>query len=144
MVLVKKPNVFYHEYKFHTFCVRHCWNKTYINWQCKDWLEMNVTKVFSIFFLYEIVKQAMTEAAIFTIGRSRIIGYGKIRPLADYRSRSRLLNLKSTWLNCILFVVYVLYVTHNLTKGWGLGLNHFKFLHDLVKNWLPFLMPSFF
>ena len=36
----------------------------------------------------------MTEAAIFTIGRSRIIGYGKIRPLADYRSQSRLLNLK--------------------------------------------------
>ena len=89
-------------------------------------------------------KQAMTEAGFFTIGRSRTIGYGKIRPLADYRSRSRLLNLKSTWLNCILFVVYVLYVTHNLTKGWGLGLNHFKFLHDLVKNWLPFLMPSFF
>ena len=38
--------------------------------------------------------QAMTEAAIFTIGRSRTIGYGKIRPLANYRSRSRLLNLK--------------------------------------------------
>ena len=34
--------------------------------------------------------QAMTEAAIFTIGQSRIIGYGKIRPLADYRSQSRL------------------------------------------------------
>ena len=28
--------------------------------------------------------QRMTKAAIF--GRSRIIGYGKIRPLADYRS----------------------------------------------------------
>ena len=28
--------------------------------------------------------QAMTEAAFFTIGRSRTIGYGKIRPLADY------------------------------------------------------------
>ena len=36
--------------------------------------------------------QTMTEAAIFTIGRSRIIGYGKIWPLADYRSR--LLNFK--------------------------------------------------
>ena len=35
-----------------------------------------------------------TEAAIFTIGQSRIIGYGEIRPLADYRSRSRLLNFK--------------------------------------------------
>jgi hypothetical protein len=32
----------------------------------------------------------MTEAAFFTIGRSRSIGYGKIRPLANYRSRSRL------------------------------------------------------
>ena len=31
-------------------------------------------------------QQAMTEATIFTIRRSRIIGYGKIRPLADYRS----------------------------------------------------------
>ena len=38
--------------------------------------------------------QAMTEAAIFTIGRSRIIGCGKIRPLANYQSRSRLLNFK--------------------------------------------------
>ena len=37
------------------------------------------------------VLQAMTEAAFFAIGRSRTIGYGKIRPLADYRSRSRLL-----------------------------------------------------
>ena len=38
--------------------------------------------------------QAMTEAAIFTIGRNRIIGYGKIRPLADYRSQSQWLNFK--------------------------------------------------
>jgi hypothetical protein len=33
-----------------------------------------------------IKKQTMTKAAFFTIGRSRTIGYGKIRPLADYRS----------------------------------------------------------
>ena len=39
--------------------------------------------------------QTMTEAAIFTIGRSRTIGYGKIRPLADYWSRSRLLNFEN-------------------------------------------------
>ena len=39
-------------------------------------------------------RQAMTEAAIFTIGRSRIIGYGKIRPLVNYRSRSQLLNFQ--------------------------------------------------
>ena len=32
--------------------------------------------------------QAMTEAAFFTIVQSRTIGYGKIWPLADYRSRS--------------------------------------------------------
>ena len=38
--------------------------------------------------------QAMTEAAIFTIGRNRIIGYGKIRPLVAYQSRSRLLNFR--------------------------------------------------
>ena len=38
--------------------------------------------------------QTMTEAAIFTIGQSRTFSYGKIRPSADYRSRSRLLNLK--------------------------------------------------
>ena len=31
--------------------------------------------------------QAMTEAAFFTIGQSRTIGYGKNLPLADYRSR---------------------------------------------------------
>ena len=49
------------------------------------------------FYLYWgkfVPYQAMTEAAIFLIGRSRIIHYGKIRPLADYRSRSRLLNFK--------------------------------------------------
>ena len=38
----------------------------------------------------------MTEAAIFTMGRSGIIGYGKIRPLAD--NRSRLLNLKNIYI----------------------------------------------
>ena len=32
--------------------------------------------------------QTMTEAAFFTIGRSRIIGFCKIQPLADYRGRS--------------------------------------------------------
>ena len=37
--------------------------------------------------------QAMTEAAFFTIGRSRTIGYGKIRPLADYRSRMLIFSL---------------------------------------------------
>ena len=37
--------------------------------------------------------QTMTEAAFFTIGRSRTIGYGKIRPSVDYQSR--LLNLKT-------------------------------------------------
>ena len=46
----------------------------------------------------------MTEAAIFTIGRSRIIGYGKIRPLADYRSRSRLLIFFLIFLTFILFI----------------------------------------
>ena len=33
-------------------------------------------------------KQAMTEAAIFTIGRSRIISYSKFRPLADYEAEA--------------------------------------------------------
>ena len=55
-----------------------------------------------IFFSFVLPMQAMTEAAIFTIGRT--IGYGKIRLLADYRSRSRLLNFKryiqSTCLIC--------------------------------------------
>jgi hypothetical protein len=37
------------------------------------------------FFLTYLI-QAMTEAAIFTIGRSRIVGYGKIPPLVDYRT----------------------------------------------------------
>ena len=37
-----------------------------------------------------IYDQTMTEAAFFTIGRSRIIGYGRILPLADYWSQSRL------------------------------------------------------
>ena len=34
------------------------------------------------------IQQTMTEAAFFTIGGSRTIGYGKIRPLADYGSQS--------------------------------------------------------
>ena len=41
------------------------------------------------------LEQAMTEAAIFTSGRSRIIDNGKIRPLADYQSRSQLFNFFS-------------------------------------------------
>ena len=49
-------------------------------------------------------KQAMTEAAFFTIGRSRTIGYGKIRPLADYRSRSRMLIFFLIFLTFILFI----------------------------------------
>ena len=46
----------------------------------------------------------MTEAAFFTIGRSRTIGYGKIRPLADYRSRSRMLIFFLIFLTFILFI----------------------------------------
>ena len=46
----------------------------------------------------------MTEAAFFTIGQSRTIGYGKIRPLADYRSRSRLFILFLKFQTFILFV----------------------------------------
>ena len=48
--------------------------------------------------------QAMTEAAIFTIGWGRIIGYGKIQPLADYRSRSQLFIFSLKFLTIILFV----------------------------------------
>ena len=48
--------------------------------------------------------QAMTEAAFFTIGRSRTIGYGKIWPLADYRSRSRLLIFFLIFPTFILFI----------------------------------------
>ena len=44
----------------------------------------------------------MTEAAFFTIGRSRTIGYGKIRPLADYRSRMLIFFL--IFLTFILFI----------------------------------------
>ena len=36
MVLVKTKCLFYHEYKFHTFCVRHCWNITKINCNLKS------------------------------------------------------------------------------------------------------------
>merc|ERR1711997_77009 len=46
----------------------------------------------------------MTEAAFFTIGRSRTIGYGKIRPLANYRSRSRMLIFFLIFLTFILFI----------------------------------------
>ena len=50
------------------------------------------------------IQQTMTEAAFFTIGRSRTIGYGKIRPLADYGSRSRLLFFFLKFQIFILFV----------------------------------------
>ena len=55
-------------------------------------------------YLYSSLWQAMTEAAFFTIGRSRTIGYGKIRPLADYRSRSRMLIFFLIFLTFILFI----------------------------------------
>ena len=45
-------------------------------------------RVFAVAIRQEVFYYKMTEAAFFTIGRSRTIGYGKIRPLADYRSRS--------------------------------------------------------
>ena len=52
----------------------------------------NFENIQEILSEYDVsVTQAMTEAAFFTIGRSRTIGYGKIRPLAGYRSRSRML-----------------------------------------------------
>ena len=51
-----------------------------------------------------VSRQTMTEAAFFTIGQSRTIGYGKIRPLADYRSRSRLLIFFLIFLTFILFI----------------------------------------
>ena len=52
--------------------------------------EKFVNKLLLFNFIVEC-KQAMTEVAIFTIGRSRKISYGKIWPLANYRSQ--LLNL---------------------------------------------------
>ena len=62
-------------------------------------------KVWKILLLIcEPQSQAMTEAAFFTIRRSRTIGYGKIRPLADYRSRSRMLIFFLIFLTFILFI----------------------------------------
>ena len=57
------------------------------------WIELR-DNLYQSHLCKSCVNQAMTEAAIFTIGRSRLICYGKIRSLADYRSRSRLLNFK--------------------------------------------------
>ena len=88
---IKSPKI----YKICSFRIG-CWHE--MN-KIKDWY----TRLHLLSMLSrEILKgythaliQAMTDAAIFTISRSRIIGYGKIRPLADYRSR--LLNLKNIY-----------------------------------------------
>ena len=57
-----------------------------------------------IWSFWWLLWQTMTEAAFFTVGRSRTIGYGKIRPSADYRSRSRLFILFLKFQTFILFV----------------------------------------
>ena len=63
----------------------------------------------------------MTEAAFFTIGRSRTIGYGKIRPLADYRSRSRML---------IFFLTFILFIDSSSSiKSFN------QFLKRPCENW---------
>ena len=66
-----------------------------INWIISEvQRQMIFLNVLALENILVALTRTMTEDAIFTIGRSRTIGYGKVRPLADYRSRSRLLNLK--------------------------------------------------
>ena len=57
--------------------------------------------------IFLLSAQAMTEAAFFTIGQSRTIGNGKIRPLADYRSRSRLFILSPKISNLYLICRFI-------------------------------------
>ena len=49
--------------------------------------------------------QAMTEAAFFAMSRNRTIGYDKMRPLADYRSRLSILDFSLIDLHNFLKVV---------------------------------------
>ena len=78
----------------------------------------------SLFFIYH--NQTMTEAAFFTIGRSRTIGYGKIRPLADYRSRSRLFifspKISNLYLICRFIHLQKLKISWKLELQWSMKL----------------------
>ena len=52
----------------------------------KIWISGFIFKLDYNFDHWSKIMQRMTEAAIFTICQSRIIGYGKIQPLVDYRT----------------------------------------------------------
>ena len=71
-------------------------------------------------------RQTMTEAAFFTIGRSRTVGYGKIRPLADYRSRSRLFifspKISNLYLICRFIHLQKLKISWKLELQWSMKL----------------------
>ena len=92
----------------------------------EKWLEDSLEEAVRYGHL-DCVKQAMTEAAFLTIGRSRTIGYGKIRLLADYRSR--------------MLIFFLIFLTFILFMDSSSSINSFnQFLTRPCENWTSIIL----